>query len=212
MRRARAAQVAMIVLLAGIGSGCGGARPVKYYVVDASPAAPVPEIPSASQSSTVLLVARITASHLYRDDRLVYGSGPVELGTYEYDRWAAPPADMMQDVLISALRATGQYRSVSKMGSTLRADYIVRGNLYAFDEVDKPNLAARFSFRIELFDPKGGATVWSESYAHEEPVNGKKVEDVVEALDRNVRTGVTQLTAHLGQYLAAHPQSTAAAH
>jgi len=31
----------------------------------------------------------------------VYGSGPVQLGTFSYDRWAEPPADMLQDLLIS---------------------------------------------------------------------------------------------------------------
>ena len=86
-----------------------------------------------------------------------------------------------------------------------RGDYIVRGHLYALDEVDGPALAARFSFQIELFDPKTSATIWSDSYTHDEPVAGKKVSDVVEALDRNVSAGLTQLTAHLAQYFADHP-------
>jgi ABC-type uncharacterized transport system auxiliary subunit len=201
----RLVQLAITLPFLGFCFSCGGARPIKYYVIDTEPA-PVQEAPAPS-SSVVLMVARITSSHLYRDDRIVYGSGPVELGTYEYQRWAAPPADMLQDDLISSLRATGQYRSVSKVGSTIRGDYILRGQLYALDEVDKPTLAARFSFRLELFDPKSGATVWADSYVHDEPVNGKQMADVVEAMDHNVRTGLAQLTSRLGQYLASHPAS-----
>jgi ABC-type uncharacterized transport system auxiliary subunit len=203
----RIQQAALIVLLAGVAAGCGASRPVKYYVLDIGPA---PATSPSAQVPVTLLVSHITASHLYRDDRLVYGSGTVELGTYEYERWAEPPAELMQDMVISSLRASGNYRSVSRISSNLRGDYIVRGHLYALDEVESQGLAARFSFQLELFDPKSGATLWSSAYTHDEPVNGKKVSDVVEALDRDVRAGLTQLTGELGQYFASHPPQTAA--
>jgi ABC-type uncharacterized transport system auxiliary subunit len=202
----RIQQTALVVLLAGVVAGCGASRPVKYYVLDIGPA---PATSAAAQVPVTLLVSHITASHLYRDDRLVYGSGAVELGTYEYERWAEPPAELMQDMVVSSLRASGTYRSVSRISSNLRGDYIVRGHLYALDEVESQGLAARFSFQLELFDPKNGATLWSSAYTHDEPVNGKKVSDVVEALDRDVRAGLTQLTGELGQYFASHPPQTA---
>jgi ABC-type uncharacterized transport system auxiliary subunit len=202
----RIQQAALVVLLAGVAAGCGASRPVKYYVLDIGPA---PATSPSAQVPVTLLVSHITASHLYRDDRLVYGSGAVELGTYEYERWAEPPAELMQDMVISSLRASGNYRSVSRISSNLRGDYIVRGHLYALDEVQSQGLAARFSFQLELFDPKSGATLWSSAYTHDEPVNGKKVSDVVEALDRDVRAGLTQLTGELGQYFASHPPQTA---
>jgi ABC-type uncharacterized transport system auxiliary subunit len=203
----RIKQSALVLLLAGIAAGCGASRPVKYYVLNIGPA---PMNAPSAQFPIRILVARVTASHLYRDDRLVYGSGPVQLGTYEYERWASPPADMMEDALLASLRTSGAYTSVSRMSSNLAGDYIVRGQLFALDEVATPALAARFSFQIELFDPKAGATIWSDSYTHDEPVTGKKVADVVEALDSNVRTGLTQLTTNLGQYFASHPPQQAA--
>ena len=121
------------------------------------------------------------------------------------DRWAAPPAEMVQDMLIGTLRSSGTYRSVSRISTSVRGDYVVRGHLYAMDDVQSPGLTARFSLQLELFDPKTGATLWSSSYTHDEPVSGKTVADVVEAQDRNVRAGLTQLTSELGQYFASHP-------
>lgn len=202
-------QALLIILAAGLSAACGASRPVKYYVLDIGPA-PAPDS-SPARFPISLLVGRVTASHLYRDDRLVYGSGPVQLGTYEYQRWAESPADMTQEMLIRSLQSGGAYRSVSGLRSTARGDYIVRGHLYALDEVEGPALLARFSFQIELFDPKTNATIWSDSYAHDEPVTGKTVSDVIEALDRNVSAGLAQLTAHLGQYFAAHAQEQTAA-
>jgi ABC-type uncharacterized transport system auxiliary subunit len=205
MRRIR--QAALVLLFVGVVAGCGASRPVKYYVLDIGPA---PANSPSAQVPVTLLVSRITASHLYRDDRLVYGTGAVQLGTYEYERWAEPPAELIQDMVITSLRSSGTYRSVSRISSNLRGDYIVRGHLYALDEVQSPGLAARFSFQLELFDPKSGATLWSSAYTHDEPVSGKKVSDVVEALDRDVRAGMTQLIGELGQYFASHPPQAAA--
>jgi ABC-type uncharacterized transport system auxiliary subunit len=187
-------------------AGCGAPRPVKYYVIDSNPA---PAVSTPNQYPVSLLVGRFVASHLYRDDRLVYGSGPVELGTYEYDRWAEPPADMVQDVLVASLRASGQYRSISRVTSNMRGDYIIRGHLLALYGVDKPELVARFSLQLELYDPANRTTVWTQTYTHDEPVQGKNIPAIVEAMDRNVGAGVQQLSSGISQYFASHPPQPA---
>jgi ABC-type uncharacterized transport system auxiliary subunit len=203
MRRAN--QFAWILVLAAALSGCGGARPTRYYVLDV-PVTPVSQSPT--QLPVSLLVARPVTSHLYRDDRIVFGSGPVELGTYEFERWAQSPADMIQDLLVTSLRASGQYRSVLRPGSSSRGDYVVRSNLRSLYEVDKPELVGRFALHLDLFDPKTGSTIWSSNYSHDEPVAGKKVVDVVEALNKSVQSGLQQLTSELGQYFVNHPPKT----
>ena len=113
-------------MLAIVMAGCGAARPVKYYVLDVNPA---PANSASAQIPVTLLVGRLVASQLYRDDRLVYGSGPVQLGTYEYDRSAEYPADMVQNMLVTMLRSSGQYRAVSKVTSNVRGEYVVRGEI-----------------------------------------------------------------------------------
>ena len=200
MRRANYA--VLVAVLAGAISGCGGTRPTKYYVLDVPPP---PTTQSSTQLPVSLLVARPVASHLYRDDRIVYGAGPVELGTYEFERWAQSPADMMQDLLVSYLRASKEYRSVLRPGSNAKGDFIVRSYLKSLYEVDKPDFVARFDIHIDVYDPKAGRTVWTGNYSHDEPVGSKTVSAVVEALDKNVRAGMQQLTSEMGQYFAEHP-------
>ncbi|HKQ86767.1 MAG TPA: ABC-type transport auxiliary lipoprotein family protein [Candidatus Acidoferrales bacterium] len=199
---ARMREILLILIVAGLSASCGSSRPIKYYELDV-PDAPVENATSALPVS--LLVARVTADHLYRDERLVYRASELQLGTYEYQRWSEPPADMIQESLISALRATKQYRSVAAIASNLHGDYIVRAHLDALDEVDKPQLAARFSLHLELYDPKSASIVWSDSYTHDERVSGKNVVDVVKALNDNVRAGTQTLVENLGRYFASHP-------
>ena len=206
MRRAKFSL--LLVGVAILAAGCGAVRPTKYYVLDV-PATPTGQ--TTAQFPVSLLVARPLTSHLYRDDRIVFGSGPVQLGTYEFERWANTPADMMQDILVNSLRATGQYRSVLRPGTSAKGDYIIRSYLRALYEVDQPELVARFDLRVELYDPHQGAAVWNSRYVHDEPVGSKTVSSVVEALDKNVQAGMHQITSELAQYFASNPPKTDAA-
>src|SRR5271168_5587859 len=195
-------QISGLLMLAILVAGCGAARPVKYYVLDVNPA---PTNSASAQIPVTLLVGRLVASHLYHDDRLVYGSGPVQLGTYEYDRWAEPAADMVQDMLLTILRSSGQFRAVSRVTSNVRGEYVVRGHLYSMYGVDQPELVARFTIQLELYDPNTRTTVWSQIYTHDEPVAAKTVTAIVEAMDKNVTAGMQQLSAGITQYFASHP-------
>jgi cholesterol transport system auxiliary component len=198
-------QVALVMLLAGFSAACGAARPYQYYMLDINPPAPPAQTPAYPVK---LIVGRVSAPELYRDSRIVYGNGDVQLGAYEYHRWAELPPEMLQQALITSLRDTGQYRSVTAIGSTSRGDYVLRSQLYSLYGVDRPSLVARFSMEVDLFDTKSGETVWSDKYSHDEPVDGKTVTNVVEAMNRDVRTGLTQFATNLGQYFAAHPPQT----
>ena len=183
-------------------AGCGAARPVHYYTLEQPPAAQ----PAESKAHAVsLLVARVRATRLLEDDRIVYGTSPVEMGVYTEHRWAEPPPEMIGTMLIERLRATGQYESVQRLSGAARGDYVVRGRLIALKELDLPSgIVARFAMELELFEPKTGTVVWSQTYQHDEPVQKKTVEAVVEALQQNVEAGLGQLVGGLGEYFAAH--------
>jgi ABC-type uncharacterized transport system auxiliary subunit len=193
-----------VALATGGLAACGGAaRPSKYYALE------VPATPSHSGAANpypvALLVGRLTAPHLYRDDRIVYRTGPEQLGTYEYHRWAEPPTEMVEAALLRMLRESGRYRTVQTLRSNAQGDYILRGRLHNFEEVSGAQLTARVAMEIELYEIKTGTTVWSQFYSHDEPVNGKEVPAVVEGLDRNVQRGLEQITAGVAQYFASHP-------
>ncbi len=114
---------------------------------------------------------------------------------------------MIEGLLVQRLRRSGQYKSVQRISSTARGDYLLRGHLTSLNEVDDPaGIKARFDFQLELFDQKSGSVVWTDSYSHEEPVGKKSVTAVVESLQKSVNTGIEQLTANLAQYFASHPQ------
>ncbi|HET8922436.1 MAG TPA: ABC-type transport auxiliary lipoprotein family protein [Candidatus Acidoferrum sp.] len=209
--RARGAEVTTLpvtlllpVMIAAVAlSGCGATRPSKYYQLTVPNE--IVSAPSANAVPVTLLVGDLMTSHLYREDRIVYSSGRGQMGTYEYQRWAEPPTEMVEEVLVRELRASGRYRSVYAHRSNIGGDFLLRGRLYDFKEVYAGSMVARVSFELELRDLKSGATVWTHSYTHDEPVSGKEVTAIVEALDKNVQAGVKEIVASLGEYFATHP-------
>jgi ABC-type uncharacterized transport system auxiliary subunit len=58
------------------------------------------------------------------------------------------------------------------------------------------------AFAFELRNSKTGTIVWSRSYTHDEPVNGKDVSAVVAALNRNVQSGLSEIMGGLDQYFS----------
>lgn len=194
---------AAIALAVAALAGCGSTRPSKYYQLEV-PATP-PPVEVRNIYPVTLLVGRIGAPHILRDDRIAYRTGPVQMGTYEYHRWAEPPTEMVEGILMRLLRASGRYRGVQPQRSNARGDFIIRGRLHEFEEVSQPQLAARVAMEFELDEIETGTTVWSQFYSHDEPANGKDVPAVVEALERNVQRGLQQVAAGLDQYFATHP-------
>ena len=190
-------------LSVGLVTGCGAARPSKYYQLTV----PGESTPASDHNpyAVTLLLGPLRASHLYREDHIVYSSSGEQMGTYEYQRWAEPPTEMMEEVLLRELRASGRYRAVDALRSNSRGDYILYGRLYDFKEISGEPLLARLTIDLELRDTKTSSTVWTHFYSHDEPVAGKDIAAVVAALNRNAQRGAGDIMASLDQYFSTHP-------
>lgn len=203
LRAAGTALITALALMVGLLSGCGAARPSKYYQLTVPAEAGAVE--KADAVPVTLLLGQLMTSHLYREDRIVYGNGAEQLGTYEYQRWAEPPTEMIQEVLLRELRSSGRYRAVHYRRSNMQGDFALRGRLYDFKEVDGGQISARVTLELEMRDLKNGATVWTHYYTRDEPASGKDVPAVVAALDKNVQRAVKEVVESLDQYFASHP-------
>jgi ABC-type uncharacterized transport system auxiliary subunit len=192
--------ISILALAAALLAGCGAARPSKYYQLtipgDAAPLAERNPYP------VTLLLGPLRASHLYREDHIVYSSSGQNMGTYEYQQWAEPPTEMLVNVLLRDLRASGRYRAVDVLRSNSHGDYILYGRLYDFKEISAAPLMARITVDLELRETKTGSTVWNHFYAHDEPVSGKDISAVVAALDRNAQRGMAEVKSSLDQYFS----------
>lgn len=198
IRRAFANAIPLVA--AFLMAACGAARPSHYYQLTLPASASVRTVEKPFPVTIVL--GPMFTSHLYREDRIIYGTEREQMGMYESERWSEPPVEMIQSILMHDLRQTGAFKDVDLLRSGTRGDFILRGRLQDFKEVTGKAFVARVAFEVELHDTKTGATVWTHQYAHDEPVSGKDVPSVVAALDRNVQQGAAEVAAALVQYFS----------
>jgi ABC-type uncharacterized transport system auxiliary subunit len=195
------ALAAVVLFVAGLAS-CGSIKPVKYYQLTHPATSTLG--PSQSPVDAAILVRLFQTSHLYREDRIVYGGGGEQLGLYENHRWVEPPVEMLQDALARGLRSSGHFKAVTTLRSDTGAEYCLNGHLYAFREVSTGGVVARVNFDVELMDLKLGTVIWRHTYNHDEPSSGKTVADLAAAMDKNVQLSVQQIQDGILQALSSY--------
>jgi ABC-type uncharacterized transport system auxiliary subunit len=143
-------------------------------------------------------------AYLPYEDQIVYSSGGESMGTYEYHRWAEPPTEMIAEIMLRQLRASGHYRGVYTLRSDMQGDFLLHGRLYDFKEISGSSMVGRVTMELELRNVKTGSTVWTHFYSHDEPAGGKDVGALVAALDKNVQQGIAECRASLDEYFVSH--------
>jgi ABC-type uncharacterized transport system auxiliary subunit len=194
-------QISICVVMAGllVSSSCISTKPVHYYTIE-PPSVPVsPNKPEG----LVLLIGNIATPEALQDGRIRYRTGSNEAGGYDLHRWTERPGMIVRNSLVRVLRASGKYQRVVESTSAAPGDYLLRGKLLEFDEVDGASIHTRISLQVELVDKKSNLDVWDHLADRKEPVNGKTVADVVQSLDRNLQQVVSDTVAEIDKYLAA---------
>jgi ABC-type uncharacterized transport system auxiliary subunit len=197
----RASLAIALIGIVALGGGCAKAKPVHYYQI----MYPASTIAGANSLDVSIMVRSFFASHLYREDRIVFGNNAEEMGIYQNERWAEAPTEMLQNALVRGLRASGRFRSVTHLRSDSEGDFILSGHLFEFKEMDVNGPQARLTFEVEMRDVKTNQLVWTYSYNHDEPATGKAVAGVASAMSKNVSDSVKQVQAGLEEYFRAHP-------
>ena len=108
---------------------------------------------------------------------------------------------MVCNALMRALRSSGKYQRVLESGSSANGDYLLRGELEEFDEVDGASIRTKISLHVELVERKTNQNVWDQMLEREEPVNSKTVVEVVQSLDRNLQQVVIETANEVDRFL-----------
>ncbi|MFQ5777206.1 MAG: ABC-type transport auxiliary lipoprotein family protein [Terriglobia bacterium] len=184
----------VLTLLAAAAVACGSAPRTYHYTVNLKPMASG----SAALAGSQLGVALPRASHLLRQDRIVYFTSEKELNYYQYHRWAEPPVFMVQSMLIRQLQAAGLFDNIVPYRAQKGLDYVLQGRLLAMEEVDTgPQVAARFALELEMVRESDKHVVWTGRHACEQPVSTKTVAAVVEGISGCLQESLDELIASL---------------
>lgn len=182
-----------VLLLAATLVACGGSRP-QHYTLAYTPSA----AGATGGTKGQVGVAVPRASHLLRQDRIVYFTADNELNFYAHHRWAEPPNRLVQSLLIRQLRATNAFDDIVAYRAQKGLAYVLRGNLLSMEEVDSPSeIKARFRLELELVRQEDDHVVWTARHGCERSVPGKTVGAVVDTMSGCAQETLDELTRAL---------------
>jgi ABC-type uncharacterized transport system auxiliary subunit len=192
-------RISWVFMFAGLLAGCGSVHgPVtKYYKLEIPPA-PTPAGPSAP---VPLRVEPFRANNLVRQDRIVYRPSPVEVGFYEYHRWAVPPNDTVTKALADQLTSRHVFQSVEISDGAEKPDYVLRGSIEQLQEVDyKGAVKVQVSISAELEDPVRREKIWSSTASSECLVAKSDVQAVVAAMGQASQQSIARLVTDVAKF------------
>jgi ABC-type uncharacterized transport system auxiliary subunit len=193
-------RVLWVSMVVGLLSGCGSVHgPVtRYYKLDIPPA-PTPAGPSAP---VPLRIEPFRATSLLRQDRIVYRPSPMEVGFYEYHRWAEPPNYTLTKALADQLTGRRVFQSVEISSGVEKQDYVLRGSIDQFQEVDyKGAVKVQVSISAELEDPVRREKIWSSTASSECLVAKSDVQAVVAALGQASQQSIARLVTDVSKFV-----------
>jgi ABC-type uncharacterized transport system auxiliary subunit len=183
----------LLVFLAML--GCGGKiPPTSYYTLSLPP----PPAPAANPLPHTLVVMPVRTSSMLAEDRIVYRPTPVEVGYYEYHRWAQDPRESVTTALIDKIRASGAFSSVARFDGRTRSDYVLRARIDRLEEVDFESGVKVYSgLSAELLEGSTMRVVWEGSATADAQVATSEMNAVVRQLSEATNRSLDQLTRSL---------------
>lgn len=132
----------------------------------------------------MLGIERFSAPEILRDDRLVYYESATQLNFYQYHRWSSEPATMMRDLVAQRLAQMGLFAEVRLLPAREPVDYLLRGRLLNFEEVDyASSVQGRAALELTLVRTRDRKVLWTAVRQAQSAVQGRGTPAVVEAVN-----------------------------
>ncbi|MBI4776330.1 MAG: membrane integrity-associated transporter subunit PqiC [Deltaproteobacteria bacterium] len=173
-------------------SACASYTPVRektsYYVLEYPP----PITKSLDTLDVAVKVSRFNIAALYNSLPMVYRADAFERNTYAYHLWREPPTDMVRDLLIRDLRASGAFRLVLRSDTDAEARFRLEGDIEEFYELDqKETWSAVFTAVMTLLDEEAQdvtrLVLFQRSYTEQQICAEKRPKAVVLAMSQAVQ-------------------------
>lgn len=188
--------LAGVILLVAMLVACGKVPATQHYALTFTPSAGA----SSPLPGSQLGVAVPHASHVLRQDRIVYYTSPHEMNYYEYHRWSDSPPYLVQGLLMREMQASGLFDNVVQYRAQKGLDYVLQGHLQSMEEVDNGSeVGVRFGLELELVRQEDGHVVWSDQHACERSVGQKNLDAVVQTMSGCVQDSLDALSRSLAQ-------------
>ncbi|MFC1563118.1 hypothetical protein ACFL4Z_03610 [candidate division KSB1 bacterium] len=150
----------------------------------------------------VLGIEEFNSDDIYNRDNIIFREIPYEIQYYIYKRWASYPKTLISEKVLEHLKASALFKSVRHYPDFYNIDYLLRGNIKKFDELDKTDgWYANFSLEIEFLDIHKDSTLFVLRTDKMIKAKEKNVLEIVIAMSKCVQETFNELTEKIDKIL-----------
>lgn len=144
-----------------------------------------PQASSQAQTNYVLLVQRPQANPAYQSQAMMYMPDRQVLKAFSKNQWSAPPASMLQNVIMSQIQASNYFKDVIPQAGIAHYDYKLVTQLIALrQEFWSSPSQIRLVFDASLVDPDSNQLLASRTFNIVENAPGNDPESGTDAANR----------------------------
>jgi uncharacterized lipoprotein YmbA len=181
-------------------AGCGKVRYPATYLLNLPPQV-AHTAPSVGALGPVA-IREFRCPEYLCEGRIVYRSGPEEVGFYEYHRWAMNPRQAITQYLEDSLRAQPLFESVAVHERGSEPAFVLSGNIERLEEVDQGrDVRAVCTISAQLLDARTRSVVWSRTASETVAVEQRNIVGIVSSLSAAARTAADRLLASMAEEL-----------
>ncbi len=163
-------------------------------------------IKSMNKTKRTLLVLQTQASPEYESEKMLYMKKPYQLESFALNKWAAPPAEMMMNVIVSRLRESNYFHSVVASPFSGHSDYDLKSKLISLrQEFLKKTSVVRIVMQVDVIDSHTNKVIASQNFqaVDEAPLNNPY--SGVMAANRAAQTISKQIALFVIRSIALNP-------
>lgn len=155
-----------------------------------------------------LLVSPPTAAAGYDTRKMIYTQKPYELSEFALNQWAAPPAEMLESILLQKLGDTGYFHAVISTAFSTQREYLLKTNLIELRQDFTVNPSRiRLALQAELIDAKESRVINTRTFTCSMPSPKNTPYDGVVAANRAVEFLLSQVAQFCVRSLTPQDQS-----
>ena len=167
---------------------------MENYLIDY----PAPAFEKLNKIDDTIRVSRFTIATAYNNNNMIFRQDNYALDSFNYNRWAVNPADMIGDNLLRDLQASRLFRAAFSRYVVDEGRYIVQGGIEEFFlRIDKNGKSAVISLEITLKDTKQRETglriLFQKKYHREETLTDQSPRGYCQAMSQAMQKLAPQI-------------------
>ena len=161
----------MLIVLTVLLTACSLFSPVKTecikeYRVDVKPY----DLKYNHTTFKTIAVSMPTANRIYQSKQMLYSVRPHELSEFAKNRWAEPPVQMLQPLIIQALQNTHHFKAVAPAISGGRYDLLLNTQVIDFyQDFCESGSVFKLTLRAQMIKVASGKVVASKQFTVIQP-------------------------------------------